>query len=154
MPRIHFHPTIALNLKFIFVYRANKLDLDNSNWQSVWPGPRTFDPNVIPIPVRQGRLKLQYPAITKYANLELMKIPNFFHLTPPVIKAQCKELKKFCTPFPKELDTKEKCEKHFPVTVITNDYLHSAPTIRDPLARIVTIKVCNWNFFQIIQNTF
>lgn len=121
--------------------RANKIDPDNVDWKSIWPGPRTFDPNAIPIPVRQGRLKPKQRAFGKTANLELMKIPTFFHLTPPAIKAHCEELKKFCTPFPSELDTKEKCEKHFPLTVITNDYLHAAPTIRDPLARIVTIKL-------------
>ncbi|KAK3921367.1 28S ribosomal protein S35, mitochondrial, partial [Frankliniella fusca] len=121
--------------------RAEKIDPDNVDWKSIWPGPRTFDPNAIPIPVRQGRLKMKDRAISKYANMELMKIPAFFHLTPPAIKAHCEELKKFCTPFPPELDTKEKCEKHFPLTVITNDYLHSAPTIRDPLARIVTVKL-------------
>lgn len=74
--------------------------------------------------------------------MELMKIPSFFHLPPTTIKAQCEALKRFCTPFPAELDSEEKCEKHFPVKVITHDYLHSAPTIRDPLARIVTIQVC------------
>lgn len=29
----------------------------------------------------------------KYGNLELMKIPNFLHLTPPHIKKQCAALK-------------------------------------------------------------
>ena len=37
---------------------------------------------------------------TKWANAELMKIPNFLHLTPPVVKKQCGLLKRFCTPFP------------------------------------------------------
>lgn len=107
----------------------------------MWPGPRTFDPNSVPLPIYQGRLKPQHAPYDKYANIELMKIPNFLHLTPPAIEAHCEELKKFCTPFPKQLDSKEMCEKHFPLTVITNDYLHSAPTVRDPLARIVTIQV-------------
>jgi small subunit ribosomal protein S35 len=39
----------------------------------------------------------------KYANIELMKIPNFLHLTPPVIKRQCQLLKPFCTKWPKGL---------------------------------------------------
>ncbi|KAJ8976895.1 hypothetical protein NQ317_014066 [Molorchus minor] len=49
-------------------------------------------------------------------------------------------LKKFCTPWPKALDTDEKCEKHFPFQVASSDYCHSSPTIRDPLSRIVTVQ--------------
>lgn len=109
-------------------------------WSDVWPGPRTFHPAVVPLPVRQGRNRLGV-APDKYGNAELMKIPNFLHLTPPAIKKHCEALKKFCTPWPKGLETDEQCEKHFPVKVICTDYCHSSPTIRDPLARIVTIKV-------------
>jgi len=29
----------------------------------------------------------------KYANLELIKVQNFLHLTPPAIKQQCEALK-------------------------------------------------------------
>jgi small subunit ribosomal protein S35 len=50
-------------------------------------------------------------------------------------------LKKFCTPWPKGLETEEKQEKHFPVKFISSDYVHGLPTIRNPLARIVTIKL-------------
>ncbi|XP_034254422.1 28S ribosomal protein S35, mitochondrial [Thrips palmi] len=121
--------------------RTNNIDPDKADWKSIWPGPRSFDPNSIPIPVRQGRLKPYRRAFDKYANMELMKIPSFFHIPPTTIKAQCEAIKSFCTPFPNQLNSKEKCEEHFPLTVITNDYLHSAPTIRDPLARIVTIKL-------------
>lgn len=70
-----------------------------------------------------------------------MKIPNFLHLTPPVISKQCEALKKFCTPWPKGLETEEKQEQHFPVRVISSDYVHGLPTIRNPLSRIVTIKL-------------
>lgn len=70
-----------------------------------------------------------------------MKIPNFLHLTPPVISKQCEAIKKFCTPFPKGLDTEDKQEKHFPVQVISSDYVHALPTIRNTLSRIVTIKL-------------
>jgi small subunit ribosomal protein S35 len=69
-----------------------------------------------------------------------MKIPNFLHLTPPVISKQCEALKKFCTPWPAGLETEEKQEKHFPIRLITSDYVHGNPTIRNHLARIVTIK--------------
>nr|CAH7716720.1 unnamed protein product [Callosobruchus chinensis] len=114
----------------------------DQDWGSVWPGPKTFHPASVPLPVRQGYVgKAAAAAPDKYGNAELMKIPNFLHLTPPVIKRQCEALKKFCTPWPKGLENDEKCEKHFPIEVVSSDYCHSAPTIRNPLARIVTIKL-------------
>lgn len=111
----------------------------DQDWGSVWPGPRSFHPATVPLPVRQGYAEKGTPP-DKYGNAELMKIPNFLHLTPPVIKKQCEALKKFCTPWPKALDTDEKCEKHFPVEVISSDYCHSSPSIREPLARIINVR--------------
>lgn len=111
---------------------------EDQDWPSVWPGPRTFHPATVPLPIRQGRNKLGAPP-NKYGNAELMKIPNFLHLTPPAIKRHCEALKQFCTPWPKGLESDAKCEEHFPIEVITSDYCHSSPTIRDPLARIVSI---------------
>ncbi|KAG8297614.1 28S ribosomal protein S35, mitochondrial [Homalodisca vitripennis] len=112
---------------------------EDQDWTNVWPGPRTFHPAVVPLPLRQGHNKKK-AAPGKYANAELMKIPNFLHLTPPAIEKHCKAIKKYCTQWPAGLETDEKCAQHFPVEVITSDYCHSSPTIRDPLARIVTIK--------------
>ncbi|XP_044753102.1 28S ribosomal protein S35, mitochondrial [Coccinella septempunctata] len=113
----------------------------DQDWGNVWPGPKSFHPASVPLPVRQGYAKKGETIPSKYANTELMKIPNFLHLTPPVIKRQCEALKKFCTPWPKALDTDEKCEKHFPIEVATSNYCHSSPSIRDPLSRIVTVKL-------------
>lgn len=42
--------------------------------------------------------------------------------------------------WPIGLETEEKIEKHFPVEIITADYCHASPTIRDPRARIVTVQ--------------
>uniref|UniRef100_A0A0A9Y553 28S ribosomal protein S35, mitochondrial n=1 Tax=Lygus hesperus TaxID=30085 RepID=A0A0A9Y553_LYGHE len=111
----------------------------NQKWSDVWPGPRTFHPASVPLPLRQGINDLG-ASPDKWANAELMKIPNFLHLTPPAIKNHCEVLKKFCTPWPEELATEEDMKKHFPLEVITSDYCFSAPTIRNPLSRIVTIK--------------
>lgn len=114
------------------------------NWGNVWPGPKTFHPSSVPLPVRQGYLEPQdnkRPAPDKFANAELMKIPNFLHLTPPVIKQQCEAIKKYCTQWPAGLETDEKCEKHFPIEFISSDYCHGLPTIRNPLSRIITLRV-------------
>lgn len=70
-----------------------------------------------------------------------MKIPNFLHLTPPVVKSQCESIKKFCTEWPKLLNSEESIENHYPMEVITSDYCHASPSIRNPLARIVTLRI-------------
>lgn len=113
------------------------------NWGDVWPAPRTFHPSTVPLPMRQGYREPDdhKPTPDKFANAELMKIPNFLHLTPPAIQRQCEALKKFCTPWPIALDTDEKCDKHFPIEYITSDYCQGLPTIRNPLARIITLRV-------------
>lgn len=119
-------------------YKQQKIDQD---WGSVWPAARSFHPATVPFPVRQGYPASNQPTPDKWGNAELMKIPNFLHLTPPVIQRQCQALKKFCTPWPAGLETVTKQEKHFPVTISKSSYLHSSPSIRDDKARIVTLKV-------------
>lgn len=114
----------------------------NQDWGSVWPGPRSFHPATVPLPVRQGWVPLNKRATPgKFANAELMKIPNFLHLSPPVIARQCEALKQFCTPWPKGLENAEPQEEHFPIQFISSDYVHALPTIKNPLSRIVTIKL-------------
>lgn len=112
----------------------------DQDWPSVWPGPRTFHPASVPLPLRQGQDRDVKVPFGKYVNTELMKLPNFLHLTPPAVAKHCAALKKFCTEWPKNLDTEEQIEKHFPLQIITSTYCHSSPKIRDPKARVVTFK--------------
>ena len=66
----------------------------DQDWGSVWPVARTFHPASVPLPVRMGYpLKKQAP-LGKFVNTELMKIPNFLHLTPPVVERQCEAIKR------------------------------------------------------------
>ncbi|XP_049541214.1 28S ribosomal protein S35, mitochondrial [Anopheles darlingi] len=121
--------------------RSQQMATDQ-DWGAVWPGPRSFHPASVPLPLRQGyATKKNQMAPGKFANAELIKIPNFLHLTPPVIKRQCEALKQFCTPWPKGLESEEKMRRHFPLTCITADYCHALPTIRNPLSRIVTVQL-------------
>lgn len=120
--------------------RTNKMKIDQ-DWGSVWPGPRTFHPATVPLPIRQGFTEKKAPPPSKFGNAELIKIPNFLHLTPPVIKRQCESLKRFCTHWPEGLETDEKCQKHFPLEVASSSYCYSSPSIRDPMARIVTLQI-------------
>ncbi|KAL4712776.1 hypothetical protein ACJJTC_019428 [Scirpophaga incertulas] len=120
--------------------RADRMSIDQK-WGNVWPGPKTFHPSSVPLPLRQGYVPKGHVPPGKKANAELMKIPNFLHLTPPVVKAQCEALKQFCTEWPSLLNSEEAIENHYPVETITSDYCHAGPTIRNPLARIATLRV-------------
>ena len=129
--------------------RYNRMSIDQ-DWTSVWPTQSVFKQSVVPLPVRQGFIKnpsendgLGLPP-EKYGNTELMKIPNFLHLTPPHIQKQCKALKRFCTEWPKELrftqpDDRE-LSKHFPVEITTSNYIYDGPSLRDDRARKVKLE--------------
>jgi len=65
----------------------------NQDWPSVWPTARTFHPATVPLPLHQGYVKGNNATPNKFANLELMKIANFLHLTPPAIKRHCEAIK-------------------------------------------------------------
>ncbi|CAG2108966.1 unnamed protein product [Medioppia subpectinata] len=81
----------------------------------------------------------------KYHNPELLKIPNFLHLSPLAIQKHCQALKRFCTKWPAGLDTDEKCDKHFPLQIKTQEFAFSGTSIRWPDYRIVelSIKMCD-----------
>jgi len=114
----------------------------DQNWGNVWPATRTFHPASVPLPIRQGVVQTKTQVVpAKYANAELMKIPNFLHLTPPVISTHCSAISKFCTEWPKGLETEEDIDSNFPITITSSDYLNSNSSIRDRRARIVTFKV-------------
>lgn len=118
----------------------------DQDWPSVWPTAHSFKASAVPLPIRMGfQQNLKVPPPTKKGNLELMKIPNFLHLTPPAIKRHCDAIKKFCTPWPKELTEDKQGEalqrRHYPITIQTCDYVHSGPSIRDARSRIVSLEV-------------
>jgi len=113
----------------------------DQDWGAVWPAARTFHPAVVPLPLRQGVIQTKKQVVpSKYANTELMKIPNFLHLTPPVVKRHCAAIQRFCTAWPAGLDTEEDTDKHFPLQVITSDYLNSSSSLRDRRSRIVVVR--------------
>ena len=113
------------------------------DWPSVWPVQTSFKHSVVPLPIRMGAQKRpdKNPPPPAYANLELVKIPNFLHLTPKAIHRQCEALKAFCTPFPEELKDDAALDRHFPLTVTTKDWVHCGTSLREPRARAVTLSV-------------
>lgn len=127
--------------RFTLIPREESMD-EELDWPTVWSTAKTFTPSAVPLPIRQSyeehRAK---PSRGKYANTELLKVINFLHLTPVAIERHCKALKKFCTAWPEGLDTDEEVRSYFPVTVVTRDFVHSSPTIRNEKARIVDLKI-------------
>lgn len=127
-----------------YLAREQKMSTEQ-DWTNAWPTMTTFKQNAVPLPIRQGYIKSRCEnkglPPTKYGNTELMKIQNFLHLTPPHIKKQCQAIKKFCTPWPQNLDTDTKCKAHFPIETTTSIYIYDGPSLRDDRARIVTLKV-------------
>uniref|UniRef100_A0A8R1HW53 MRP-S28 domain-containing protein n=1 Tax=Caenorhabditis japonica TaxID=281687 RepID=A0A8R1HW53_CAEJA len=123
--------------------RSEEMDADQK-WSDVWPAARTFAASVVPLPVRMGsRPNTEKRApFKKEGNLELVKIPNFLHLTPAAIQQHCEAIKKFCTPFPPELlNTPELAKTELPISVDYNTYVHQGTNIRDIRSRVVTMKV-------------
>lgn len=47
----------------------------------------------------------------------------------------------FCTEWPSALDTDGKCDEHFPIKIESTDYVSAGPSVRNPSARIVHLKV-------------
>ncbi|XP_051886416.1 28S ribosomal protein S35, mitochondrial [Pristis pectinata] len=120
--------------------RTEKMEVDQ-NWCNVYPTAAAFKPSVVPLPVRMGYPVKRGVPPNKTGNLELIKIPNFLHLTPPAIKSHCAALKDFCTVWPAALGNDEKCEEHFPIEIKTTDYVAAGPSVRNPNARVVTLTI-------------
>ncbi|XP_058138964.1 small ribosomal subunit protein mS35 [Dasypus novemcinctus] len=120
--------------------RTEKMAVDQ-DWPSVYPVAAPFRPSTVPLPVRMGYPVKRGVPMAKEGNLELLKIPNFLHLTPVAIKKHCEALKDFCTEWPAALKSDEKCEEHFPIEIDTTDYVSAGPSVRNPKARVVTLRV-------------
>ncbi|CAJ1056196.1 hypothetical protein EPR50_G00086330 [Xyrichtys novacula] len=120
--------------------RTEKMLVDQ-DWTSVYPAAAPFRPNAVPLPVRMGYPMKRGVPPEKKGNLELIKIPNFLHLTPAAIKKHCEVLKPFCTEWPSALDSDAKCDEHFPIKVESTDYVSAGPSVRNPSARIVHLRV-------------
>uniref|UniRef100_A0A8C3XUN9 Mitochondrial ribosomal protein S35 n=2 Tax=Chelydra serpentina TaxID=8475 RepID=A0A8C3XUN9_CHESE len=131
---------IARNRRLPGTPRTEKMAVDQ-DWSNVYPTAAAFNPSSVPLPIRMGYPVKRGVPPPKEGNLELIKIPNFLHLTPPAIKKHCTALKDFCTEWPTVLDSDEKCEQHFPIEIETVDYVSAGLSVRNPKARVVTLRV-------------
>uniref|UniRef100_A0AC35UH47 MRP-S28 domain-containing protein n=1 Tax=Rhabditophanes sp. KR3021 TaxID=114890 RepID=A0AC35UH47_9BILA len=134
-PRFDIHDRLALRTP-----RSEEMT-PSQDWPSVWPAAHSFIASVVPLPMRMGTRPdpSKRPPFKKVGNLELVKIPNFLHLTPEAIKRHCDAIKVFCTPFPKELIGKsELAEEVLPLKIQYSDYVHQGPSLRDSRAKKIT----------------
>uniref|UniRef100_A0A674B7V5 Mitochondrial ribosomal protein S35 n=1 Tax=Salmo trutta TaxID=8032 RepID=A0A674B7V5_SALTR len=120
--------------------RTDRMPVDQ-DWTAVYPTATPFRQGSVPLPVRMGFPVKKGVPPEKKGNLELIKIPNFLHLTPLAIKKHCEALKPFCTEWPSALDTGAKCDEHFPVKVESKDYVSAGTSLRNPSARVVHLRV-------------
>uniref|UniRef100_A0AC34FNH0 Ribosomal protein S24/S35 mitochondrial conserved domain-containing protein n=1 Tax=Panagrolaimus sp. ES5 TaxID=591445 RepID=A0AC34FNH0_9BILA len=75
--------------------RAEEMSPDQ-DWPTVWPAAATYRSSVVPLPIRMGSRKHpeKRAPFKRVGNLELLKIPNFLHLTPEHIKRHCEAIKR------------------------------------------------------------
>ncbi|KAI1728221.1 mitochondrial ribosomal subunit protein domain-containing protein [Ditylenchus destructor] len=128
------------------VNKPRKLSMTlDQHWPDIWPTAATFKHSVVPLPIRMGyrRHPIRKAPPAAEANLELMKIPNFLHLTPPHIAQHCNAIKRFCTPFPKELTTihVNQDSNYLPLSVKYSDFVHQGTSLKDIRSRVVTISL-------------
>ncbi|VDL64207.1 unnamed protein product, partial [Nippostrongylus brasiliensis] len=112
---------------------------EEMDWTAVWPAARSFASSVVPLPIRMGTRPdpEKRAPFKKQGNLELVKIPNFLHLTPAAIEKHCEAIKKFCTKFPAELIADKKlANSEFPLRISYNTYVHQGVNIRDNRSRV------------------
>ncbi|XP_063785235.1 small ribosomal subunit protein mS35 [Pseudophryne corroboree] len=120
--------------------RTEKM-LPDQDWSSVYPTAAPFKPSAVPLPLRMGYPLQRAAPPDKYGNLELLKIPNFLHLTPAAIKKHCAALKEFCTEWPAALTSDDATTHHFPIELQSVDYVFAGPSLRHPDSRVVTLQV-------------
>ncbi|PAV60512.1 hypothetical protein WR25_25524 [Diploscapter pachys] len=123
--------------------RAEEMSADQ-DWTNVWPAARSFNASVVPLPIRMSyrRHPDKRAPFKKYGNLELVKIPNFLHLTPAAIEKHCLVIKKFMTPYPPELLADPSlADKELPIKVTCSSYVHQGTNIRDMRSRVITMRV-------------
>lgn len=117
--------------------RSESLNLDVTDWTDVFEAAQSYNPGVVPLPLRMGRPRANklgdVPPHHK-GNIELLKISNFFHLTPPAIKKHCEALSEYCTPWPKDIGNR-------PIRITTINYIYSGPSIRHPDSKKVKLQI-------------
>uniref|UniRef100_A0A914BZR5 Ribosomal protein S24/S35 mitochondrial conserved domain-containing protein n=1 Tax=Acrobeloides nanus TaxID=290746 RepID=A0A914BZR5_9BILA len=120
------------------------------DWPSHWPTAKTYNAQVCPLPIRREYQK--HPGLVTprdgFNNTEMLKIPNFLHLTPTAIKRHCEAIKEFFTPFPESIKKQKKAfrDEYFPITMKYSDFVHQSNSIRDCRSRTVTLIMSDVTF--------
>ncbi|XP_068744841.1 small ribosomal subunit protein mS35-like [Montipora capricornis] len=120
--------------------RGMNMEIGISDWSSVYSGAKPYHPAVVPVFFRMGRQKHNKPGFSvpmrALGNLELMKIPNFLHISPPAVEKHCAALQYLCSQWPPSLDLSS-----VPLRITTRNYLFSGPSLYHPGSRKVKLQV-------------
>ena len=109
----------------------------DEDWTHVWPVSRVFDHHVVHLPLRAGAKTFgNEPRPNSISNQELMKVPNFLHLTPKHIEMHIKALKPLCTRWPTSMT-----ESSFPVRFRTYNFLRPGGSTLHPRSHAVEMTV-------------
>lgn len=117
--------------------RIPKSKLLEEEWTDLWPVARPYNHHLVRLPIRMGRPTYPgEPPREADGNAELLKIPNFLHLTPRHIEKHTQALKPLCKPWPKDFDISPRT-----VRVRTNNHLFPGASLRHPRSHVVQLKV-------------
>ncbi|XP_074613142.1 small ribosomal subunit protein mS35-like isoform X2 [Acropora palmata] len=120
--------------------RGMNMEVGVSEWSSVYSGAKPYHPAVVPVFFRMGRPKHNKPGyalpMRALGNLELMKIPNFLHISPPAVEKHCTALQYLCNEWPHSLDLSS-----LPLRITTRNYLFAGPSLYHPGSRKVKLQV-------------
>jgi len=116
-----------------FGFRVDQDGNTNYDWQSLWPTQKSYKDSLVPLDLRAGAKLHGRARPTKFNNNQLNFSPNLLHLTPPAVKAHCKELVKFGTAFPKEYKTDyQRMRNDYPIEFHTTSKCEAAPYQQAP----------------------
>ncbi|EDV20498.1 uncharacterized protein TRIADDRAFT_31814 [Trichoplax adhaerens] len=87
------------------------------------------------LPIRMGRpIKPEVLPPRAAGNIELLKIPNFFHLTPQKVRRDTDALKALCNAWPSKI-------KRRPIRIYSRNYLYAGPSVAHPKSHFVKLEV-------------
>lgn len=107
----------------------------DEEWTDVWPVKRVFDHHVVHLPIRAGPPTYRNePHPDSISNQELLKIPNFLHLTPKHIEKHIEALRPLCTRWPTNLSSDTR-----PLFFKTHTYLRAGASSLHPYSHVVEL---------------
>lgn len=118
----------------------------DSNLSQIFTSSSVFNAALLQLPIRMGRpIKPEVLPPRAAGNIELLKIPNFFHLTPQKVRRDTDALTDLCTQWPEKLNNR-------PIRLYSRNYLYAGPSVAHPKSHTVKLEV-NYDYYCCGQHT-